>query len=318
VSRGPRALLSVVVPVYDEEANIVPFYRALTSAASEWDVEIEILFVDDGSQDRSFEHIAELHRSDPRVKALRFSRNFGSHPALSAGLRHAHGDAAVLISVDLQDPPALIGTFIEHWRKGNHVVWGVRQTRDDPWLKKTLATSFYRFIRRIALPSYPPQGMDFGLLDRQVIHVFNGMEEANRLVPALLVWTGFRQAMIPYHRAARRAGVSKWPIAKRIKSAIDVAVSFSYVPIRLMSYLGIAASVLGFAYGAVLIFNRILFGVGGAGWPSVMVTVLFLGGLQLIMLGVLGEYLWRASEQVKRRPLYIVMDSLGMESKDLV
>jgi polyisoprenyl-phosphate glycosyltransferase len=312
VSTRARDLISIVVPVFDEESNIVPFYDTLVAAAKRWDVDLEILFVDDGSQDGSFDRILELHRADPRVKALRFSRNFGSHPALTAGFRYATGAAAVLISVDLQDPPDLIGQFIEHWRSGHHVVWGVRQSRQDPWLKKTLANMFYAVIRRIALPTYPPQGMDFGLLDRRVLQAFNQMDEANRLVPALLVWAGFRQALIPYHRAARRSGVSKWPLAKRIKSAIDVAVSFSYAPIRLISYLGIAASLLGFGYGVFVIINRLILGRGGAGWPSVMVTVLFLGGLQLVMLGILGEYLWRTSEQVKRRPLYIVMDTIGL------
>jgi dolichol-phosphate mannosyltransferase len=151
------------------------------------------------------------------------------------------------------------------------------------------------------------------LLDRKVIDAFNAFEETNRIVPTLLVWAGFKQTLIPYHRRGRHSGVSKWSFGKRIKAAIDITVSFSYLPIRMMSYIGLTASFLGFVYGLFLILNRLLYGGGGAGWPSVMVTVLFLGGLQLTMLGVLGEYVWRISDQVRRRPLYIVMDSLGLE-----
>lgn len=310
-----KQLVSIVVPVLNEETNIEPFYEQLTKAASSWDVDIEILFVDDGCTDTSFEIMSRLRKKDPRVHALRFSRNFGSHAALSAGLRHAKGAAAALISVDLQDDPALIGTFIDEWRKGNHVVWGVRATRDDPWAKTMFANAFYAVIRKLALPNYPPKGMDFGLLDRKVIDAFNGFEEVNRIVPTLLIWAGFKQVLVPYHRKGRLSGVSKWSFAARIKAAVDIIVSFSYVPIRAISYTGLAASFVGFAYGGVLIFNRLANGVGAAGWPSVMVTVLFLGGLQLTMLGVLGEYVWRTSEQVRRRPLYIVMERLGLDER---
>lgn len=310
-----RDLISIVVPVFNEETNIGPFYDQISSAAKGWDVDIELIFVDDGSTDTSFDILMALRKKDPRVNALRFSRNFGSHAALTAGLRLARGVAAALISVDLQDDPGLIGTFIEEWRKGSHVVWGVRETRDDPWAKTMFANAFYALIRKIALPNYPPKGMDFGLLDRKVIRAFNGFEEANRIVPTLLVWAGFKQTLIPYHRKGRHSGVSKWSFASRIKAAIDITVSFSYLPIRMMSYAGLTASLFGFAYGVFLIINRLLFGGGGAGWPSVMVTVLFLGGMQLTMLGVLGEYVWRTSEQVRRRPLYIVMDQLGLDAE---
>ena len=310
-----RELVSIVVPVLNEEMNIGPFYDQLAPAMATWDVDIEIIFVDDGSTDTSFEVMCELRKKDPRVHALRFSRNFGSHAALSAGLQAARGAAAALISVDLQDDPALIGTFIDEWKKGSHVVWGVRATRDDPWAKTMFANAFYAVIRKIALPTYPPKGMDFGLLDRKVVDAFNNFEEANRIVPTLIVWAGFKQVLIPYHRKGRNAGVSKWSFGARIKAAIDITVSFSYVPIRAMSYVGIFASLLGFAYGIFLIINRLVNGAGDAGWPSVMVSVLFLGGLQLTMLGVLGEYVWRTSEQVRRRPLFIVMDRIGIDEE---
>lgn len=314
-SAQKRDLVSIVVPVFNEETNIRPFHAELAAAVDSWDVDVEIIFVDDGSSDASFDIMTELREKDPRVHALRFSRNFGSHAALTAGLRFARGAAAALISVDLQDDPALIGRFIDEWRSGNHVVWGVRETRDDPWAKTLFANMFYALIRKIALPNYPPKGMDFGLLDRKVIRAFNEFDEQNRIVPTLIVWAGFRQKLIPYHRKSRRSGVSKWSFGKRIKAAIDITVSFSYLPIRFMSYMGLFASALGFCYGIFLILNRLINGAGGAGWPSVMVTVLFLGGLQLTMLGVLGEYVWRTSDQARRRPLYIVMDYLGLEAE---
>ena len=306
-------LISVIVPVYDEETNVQPFYKALIEAIQNLSEDFEFIFVDDGSRDQTFRIISELAQQDQRVKALRFSRNFGSHPAMTAGMRYALGDAAVIISVDLQDPPALIGRFIEKWRAGYHMVWGVREGRDDPWGKKLLANGFYGVIRRIAIPDYPPQGMDCGLFDRKVIDAFNGFEEVSRIVPTLLIWAGFRQTLVPYYREARRSGRSKWPLAKRVKAAIDIIVSFSYLPIRFMSYLGILISCIGFVYGAFLIVRRVFFGMGGSGWPSVMVAILFLGGVQLIMLGILGEYIWRTSEQVRARPLYIVMDEIGFK-----
>jgi len=307
------ALISVVVPVFNEETNIQPFYDALCEAVNSLEERFEMIFVDDGSADGSFQLISDLARRDSRIRALRFSRNFGSHPALTAGLRHARGDAAVMISVDLQDPPSLIGAFLSNWRQGYHVVWGVRESRDDPWAKKTLANSFYALIRRIAIPNYPPQGMDCGLLDRRVIEAFNGFQEVSRIVPTLLIWAGFRQTLVPYHRSARHSGYSKWSLRKRVKAAIDIIVSFSYLPIRFMSYLGILISCASFVYAAFLILRRVFLGMGGSGWPSVMVAILFLGGMQLIMLGILGEYIWRTSEQVRARPLYIVMDEIGFQ-----
>lgn len=308
-----KPLISVVVPVYNEETNIQPFYAALTKAIAGLAADFEVIFVDDGSADRSFELIAELARQDKRVKALRFSRNFGSHPALTAGLRQASGDAAVIISVDLQDPPELIGAFIERWQQGYQVVWGTRESRDDPRGKKLLANGFYWLIRRIAIPEYPREGMDCGLLDRKVLEAFNSFAEVSRIVTTLLVWSGFRQTVVPYHRRARLSGYSKWSLGKRVKAAIDIIVSFSYLPIRFMSYLGIFISCISFLYAAFLIVRRVFLGMGGSGWPSVMVAILFLGGIQLIMLGILGEYIWRTSEQVRARPLYIVMDEIGFK-----
>lgn len=303
--------ISVVVPVCNEQASVPLFYDALIEAVKNLKYEFEFIFVDDGSTDNTFNLLSDLSKRDARVKVLRFSRNFGSHPALSAGLEHSTGDAAVMISVDLQDPPKLISHFIQKWEEGNHVVWGTRVTRNDSWSKKTFANLFYFLIRKLAFPDYPPQGMDCGLIDRQVINAFNHFKEASRIVPTLIVWAGFRQICVPYHREARLQGESKWSMAKRIKAAIDIIVSFSYVPVRFISSLGILVSMISFVYGTFLITRKLFFGYGVGGWPSVMVAILFLSGIQMTMLGVLGEYIWRINEQVKDRPLYILMEKRG-------
>jgi dolichol-phosphate mannosyltransferase len=314
-----QRLLSVVVPVCDEETNIQPFYQALQRVLDQidqTDLQAEIIFVDDGSTDRSYEIICTLARKDNRVKCLRFSRNFGSHAAMLAGLKWTRGDAVVIISVDLQDPPELILEMVKSWRKGNHVVWAVREGRDDPFLKKVFALAFYKIFSRIALKNYPKTGMDFGLFDRCIIDNLNQLREVNHFVPGLILWQGYPQDYVYYHRRARLSGVSKWPVGKRIKNALDAICSFSYIPIRFISLTGICISLVSFIMGAVLIIRRLFFGLGSVGWPSIMVTLLFLGGVQLIMLGVLGEYVWRGTDQTRGRPRYIIMETTGYDNDD--
>jgi len=303
--------LSVVVPVYNEETNIQPFYEAVTTVLDQLDIQAEIVFVDDGSQDRSYEIICGLAHVDSRVKCLRFSRNFGSHAAILAGFRWATGDAAVMISVDLQDPPELIPELVHRWQQGFQVVWAVREGRDDPLTKKVFATAFYKLLRRIALPDYPATGMDFGLLDRRVLEQLRTLNELNHFITGMVVWLGFHQTQVPYYRRSRHSGQSKWPIGKRVKNALDAIVSFSFLPIRFISYTGLLVSIVSFLYASLLVIRRAVFGLGSPGWASVMVAVLFLGGVQLVMLGILGEYIWRGTEQARGRPQYVIMESIG-------
>jgi len=307
-------LLSVVVPVFNEETNIRPFYKEITNVLDKSDLQAEIIFIDDGSTDRSYELIGVLTQEDNRVKCLRFSRNFGSHAAILAGLHWATGDAAVIISVDLQDPPELIPELVRQWQQGFQVVWAVREGRDDPWLKKFFASVFYKLFRRIALPDYPASGMDFGLFDRCILEKLRNFKEMNYFITGMIVWLGFRKTKINYHRRSRRSGRSKWSIRKRIKYAIDAIISFSYFPIRFISYLGLFVSLASFLYALFLIARKLIFGFGAPGWASIMVAVLFIGGVQLIMLGILGEYIWRTSDQVRQRPPYIVMEQIGFKS----
>lgn len=310
---NPEKKLSVVVPVYNEESNIEPFHQAISKILDKLDASSEIIFVDDGSSDGTYDIVKSLSEKDGRIKGIRFSRNFGSHAAVYAGLRFASGDAAIMISVDLQDPPELIPELVLKWKEGYHVVWAVREGRDDPFLKKAFAALFYNLFRRIALRDYPKTGMDFGLFDRVVIHNLRNCHELNAFITGMIVWMGFRQAQVPYYRKDRHSGISKWSARKRVKAALDAIVSFSYFPIRFISYLGILISFFSLIYAGVLIVGRVFFGMGGAGWPSVMVTVLSLGGVQLITLGVLGEYIWRGSEQVRGRPPFIIMDAMGFD-----
>lgn len=308
-----QKLGSIVVPCYNEEANILEFHEAVTSAIKKMQMPFEIVFVDDGSTDSTFEMIWSLAEKDSRVKCLQLSRNFGSHSAILAGLHSATGDFAVMISADLQDPPEVIPEMVARWEEGYHVVWAVREGRDDPVLKKLLAGCFYWLLRRIALPDYPAKGMDYGLFDRRVLDALKGFTEVNQFLTGSIVWLGFRQTEIPYLRQARTRGVSKWPVGKRIKTALDAIVSFSYFPVRFISYSGMAICLLSFLYAVFLVFRKVFLGLGGAGWPSLMVAVLFLGGTQLIMVGILGEYLWRGVDHARKRPPYIVMERIGFD-----
>lgn len=312
---NPRPLLSVVVPVHNEEANLPRLHDEVTRVLQalgglDW----EFVFVDDGSRDRSLEIILDLHRTDPRVRAIRFPRNFGSHIAIAAGIDHCHGDAAVIMAADLQDPPSVLPAFIDSWRSGHDIVWGARAGRDDGAFRALLMRAFYRLVRRFAIPSYPAGGTgSFCLIGRQVIETFRQCKERNRLTFGLIAWSGFRQAEIPYHRPSREAGVSSWKTGRLVKSAVDTFVGFSFVPIRVISYFGLLVSALSFLMGLYVLLNRVMFGTKVEGWTSVMLAVLVIGGVQLVMIGVLGEYLWRVLEEARARPLYVLERTVGFD-----
>ena len=296
----------------NEEENVQAFYSAVREVSdSITEVDWEFVFVDDGSTDRTVELLVGLREKDGRVRVVRFSRNFGSYAALRAGFEYAGGDAVVTISADLQDSPELFRSFVAHWLDGYHIVWGVRAGRDDPWAKKMLAGAFYRVIRRLALPNLPSEGMDCGLFDRKVVDAFCRIPDRNTITFMTIFWMGFHQISVPYHRERRRFGKSKWPFRKRLEAAIDVITAFSLLPIRLSSYVGLFVSALSFVAALVVLFNRLVLNLGGLGWPSIMTVVLFLGGVQLVMLGVFGEYIWRISLEVRGRPHYIVMEEIG-------
>lgn len=309
-------LISVVVPAMNEEENVQPFYDSVKAVTNSLpDFQWELLFVDDGSTDSTVELIQALIETDSSVRVLKLSRNFGSYAAIKAGFDNARGEAVISISADLQDPPELFRDFTAKWQEGYHIVWGVRGQRDDPWSKTFLANIFYRLVRRLALADLPEHGMDCGLFDRKVVDVFREIRDQNSITFMTVYWMGFHQAQVPYHRKARQFGITKWPVGKRIKSALDVITSFSYLPLRLSSYVGVVISCIAFLGALIILFNKLVLNIGEWGWPSLMVTMLFLSGTQLLVIGILGEYLWRIGSEVRGRPQYIVMEEFGFDKQ---
>ena len=312
-ARKAQPLCSVIVPVYNESANIPALYDRVQKVVAGIEASWEFLFVDDGSTDGSFDALARLHGGHPEVRALRLSRNFGSHIAIAAGLDHARGDLAIIMAADMQDPPEVLPALFERWRAGCDIVWGVRKDRDDPLSTRLWSWAFYAVIRRIALPEYPEGGTgSFCLIDRMVIDAFRQLRERNRVTFGLLLWLGFRQDHVPYRRERRQVGRSGWTLGRRVKAALDTIASFSYFPIRLISYIGVCVSLLSLAGAVYVLLAALFYAHPVAGWPSLMVVVLFLGGVQLITLGIIGEYLWRNFDESKHRPLYFIREAVGI------
>ncbi len=310
----PRPLVAIVVPVFNEHDNLRSFHAAVSDViATMPEYDWEFVFVDDGSRDGSFDVLTQLRTADVRVRAIRFARNFGSHVAIAAGIDYCQGDAAIVMAADLQDPPALIREFVARWREGYDVVWGARTGRDEGALRSVGMSMFYRMVRRFAIPSYPPGGTgSFCLITAPVITAFRQCQERNRLTFGLVAWSGFRATDVPYHRPRRLIGSSSWTLRKMLKAALDTFISFSSLPIRTISFLGILVSALSFLFGVYVLVNQIFFGTRVQGWSSVMLVVLVLGGVQLLMIGVLGEYLQRILDEARGRPLYVVERTLGL------
>jgi glycosyltransferase involved in cell wall biosynthesis len=299
---------SVVVAAYNEESNLPLLYQRIV--ALDWTrlgLEPEFLFVDDHSRDRTPQVLAELAARDPRVKVLRFSRNFGSHKAFTAGLEHCSGAAAVILAADLQDPPETIPQLVEKWRAGAKVVWAQRADREGESLTtRVFSRLYYHLMRRFAEVRPPPKGADFLLVDQQVIAALKAAPEKHTSLLSLIQWMGFNQDHIEYIKEARHTGRSKWTMRKKLKLAVDSFVSFSYAPVRLMSAVGLIFALSGFLYALLIMGRAFLHGSPVQGWSSLMCVLLIVSGVQLVMLGVLGEYLWRAFDEVRGRPRYIV------------
>ncbi len=306
-------LLSVVIPCYNEEAVLVATHERLTNVLSGLNnLDYEMIFVNDGSRDRTQELLVGLQLLDPHVRVILFSRNFGHQIAVTAGLEQAAGDAVVIIDADLQDPPELIPQMVELWREGNEVVYGTRLEREgESTFKLWTAKAFYRIINRLSDTKMPLDAGDFRLLDRVVVEVINEMPERARFLRGMVSWAGFRQIALPYSRAARPAGESKYPLRKMINFAMDGIISFSLAPLKVAIWTGFLAIWIAVAGIIVAIVDRLLDKHLTRGWASLFVAVLFMGGVQLVSLGILGEYLGRIYTEVKRRPLYIVQERLG-------
>lgn len=305
-------LLSVIVPCYNEEEVIMHTHERLASVLETIAPAFEIIYVDDGSRDRTAQLLQRLHMLDHHVRVVRLSRNFGHQIAASAGLDYARGDAVVLIDADLQDPPEVIGQMVEKWREGYHVVYGQRETRQgETRFKLWTARLFYRLINRLSEVAIPLDTGDFRLIDRAVVNALRQMRERHRLLRGMTSWIGFRQCALPYERAERLAGTSKYPLRKMLALAADGIVSFSAVPLKLVTLVGLgfsALSVIGIIYA---IAQRLLTQNWVPGWTLIFIVLLMIGGLQFVFLGVLGEYVGRIYSEAKGRPLFFVVEALG-------
>jgi dolichol-phosphate mannosyltransferase len=307
------SLVSIVIPVYNEEESIPALYERLAQLAQLLPQhELEFIFADDGSRDHSLDTLTELARQDPRVKVVSLSRNFGSHAALRAGFAWARGQAIANISGDLQDPPELIATLVREWEQGTEIVWGVRAGRDDALADRLFAGIYYRLMRTFALKEMPLGGMDLCLMDRKVLDTIAAMPEKNTTIFGLILWSGYRQKFIPYRRQTRRYGVTKWALDRRIKMFTDSFVSFSAMPLRIWTYLGGVILVLGIVGGVAGVGRAVAHGPGALNLLAFSCLVM-LSGLQLIALGIFGEYLWHAFDQSRPRPMFIVRETIGFD-----
>ncbi len=312
-----RPTYSVVAPVYNEEQLLHEFYRRAVAMLEALGEPFEIVLVNDGCRDRSPEIMRDLHAKDPRVKVVNFSKNFGHQLAITAGIDHARGAAVVIIDSDLQDPPEVIPDLIKRWQEGYQVVYAVRAEREgETWFKQTTAKTFYRLIARITNVNIPVDTGDFRLMDRRVVDALSSMREQHRFMRGMSAWVGFKQTGVPYKRDARSAGETKYPFRKMFKFALDGITSFSYLPLQLATYTGFGITILSLLGIILTIILRLIPGVYAfEGQATTLVTVLFLGGVQLIFLGIIGEYLGRIYDEVKNRPLYIVAETLGFEEE---
>lgn len=303
--------LSIVVPVYYNEKNLPVTYALLASEVFPHLPDYELILVDDGSKDNSYQEALKLREQDNNVKVIKLSRNFGQHVAIYAGLAHMSGDCVIVISADMQDPPRLILQLFEKYLEGNKVVLAVRQGREESLGQRLFSKWYYQLMKRYALKDMPLGGFDCFLADKQVVEVLTKVEEKNTSLFAQILWLGFKRAEVYYTRQSRSVGTSRWTLSKKIKLAMDSLLAFSYRPIQLISVIGVIDCILSLAYAVYIISQKLLFGAN-AGWPSLMVAIMFTSGVQMLTLGIIGEYLWRNFDESRRRPLYVLDEKHGL------
>jgi len=311
-----RTLLSVIVPAYNEEEVLPEFHRRISAVFDAiTDMDCEVVYVNDGSRDRTREVVEGLARTDGRVAFVDLSRNFGKEIAMTAGFDHARGDIVVVIDADLQDPPELIVELIREWRNGHDVVYAKRTVREgETWLKKATASVFYRTIQKVSRVKIPADTGDFRLMSRRAVDALCQLREQHRFMKGLFAWVGFPSKAVEYRRDPRQAGVTKFNYWKLWNFALEGITSFTIAPLKAATYLGLVTSALAFLYGAWIIFKTLMFGDAVRGYPTIMVTVLFLGGAQLFFIGIIGEYVGRIFNETKQRPLYYLQGHRESES----
>ena len=310
-------LLSIICPMHDEQENVQPFLDKVLPVLASLSHTFEIICINDGSRDDTLDLLLQAHKRDPRIQVLDLSRNFGKEAALTCGLDHARGQAVIPMDADLQDPPELIREMMRMWQQGFEVVLAQRTDRSsDGFFKRKTAEWFYRLHNSISEPAIIPNVGDFRLMDRKVVDALKKLPERHRFMKGLFAWVGFRQAVIPYTREQRQAGKSKFSGWKLWNFALDGITSFSTLPLRIWTYLGVAIAAFSFSYGAFIVGRTLLFGRDMPGYPSLITVILFLGGVQLIGLGIIGEYLGRIYNESKGRPTYIIRDKYDDDEKD--
>jgi dolichol-phosphate mannosyltransferase len=314
-ARAPRPApeLSVVVPVYNEQENLSELYRRLAPVMDSLTTHWELVLVDDGSRDGSAALMRQLAAEDARVVAVELARNFGHQTAISAGLEHACGDAVIVMDADLQDPPEVLPQFVAKWREGHDVVYAIREGRKESWLKRACYAAFYRLLQRVANVEIPLDAGDFCIMDRRVVGLLTGMPERNRFVRGMRSWVGLNQVGLAYERQGRHAGRPKYTFSRLVYLALDGLISFSFLPLRVITVLGMGVSLLAILAAAFYTIQKLTIGLSPPGFATLVVAVLFLSGLQLMTMGIIGEYIGRIFDEVKRRPLYVVRQVTSRE-----
>lgn len=302
-----KILLSIVVPAYNEEEVLTKFHERISEVLGSIPVRAEIMYINDGSTDGTLKIMRDLRQSDARISIVDLSRNFGKEAAMTAGLDHARGDAVILMDADLQHPPELIPELVKHWIEGYDVVYttNVERPGETP-LKKFMTRLFYRLIKRFGRVDMPANAGDYRLLSRRAIDSMIKLREQHRYMKGLFAWIGYPQKEVPYEPDPRYAGVTKWGYSDLWYLALEAITSFTVAPLKIATYFGLASAIIAFIYGAITIYQKLAYGNPVAGYPSLLVAVLFLGGIQLLTIGIIGEYLGRVFDETKHRPLYIL------------
>jgi dolichol-phosphate mannosyltransferase len=303
---APSPTLSIVIPVFNEAENLPALHARLTAALNDMGFDYELVFVDDGSQDQSPDMLRRLEGEDRRIVVVEFARNFGHQVAISAGLEHSRGRAVCIMDADLQDPPEVLRHFLAKWQEGWEVVYAVRTQRKEWWGKRLAYAGFYRLLQRVASIDIPLDAGDFCVMDRRVVDLLVRMPERNRFVRGIRSWVGFKQIGVPYERQARHAGSPKYTFRKLLYLALDGLISFSHTPLRIITIMGFTVSALSFLVAMIYLIKKVTMGIGVPGFTTLVVSIFFLAGIQLMTIGVIGEYIGRISDEVKRRPLYVV------------
>ena len=312
----PRPALSIVLPIYNEEPVIPELSKRLAALLQRIELEVEVVFVDDGSRDRSFEMLRELARTIPNYRVLSFSRNFGHQAAITAGVDYASGEGVVVMDADLQDPPEVVLEMVARWQEGYDVVYARRRSREgESWFKLITAKLFYRIFASMVPIDVPLDTGDFRLMSRRVVRELRELRETHRFVRGIVSWVGFKQIAVLYDRPARFAGETKYPLLKMVRFAIDGITSFSVTPLRLSTYVGFATGVFGFGVGVWATLRKLVYHDTVQGWTALVVLISVVSSVQFLMIGIVGEYVGRVYEQVKQRPIYIVADTVNTAHK---